>query len=239
MRPPPPLACDGRRRRGQRRQMAGQGLVEFALVLPVFLLLIAVSIDLGRAFYAYVAIENAAKEGAFFGATNPRCDTSGKQGCTDPGNVSWKVNDDLSGLAGSTVTVGCLAGGAPVSVESCKEGNQYRVGVSHPFRLVTPILAAFGGTWTIKATATSLVLNDAFDPNAPSVPIPPPAGCVDVPNVVDMKPTDADAAISGAGLTPNGVGDLTTGTKDKVRSQSPSAGCVASATTVTYHFRPN
>ena len=39
-------------------------MVEFALVLPIMLVLMAAAIDLGRVFYAYVAVENAAKEGA-------------------------------------------------------------------------------------------------------------------------------------------------------------------------------
>ena len=38
------------------------------------LLLLAAAIDLGRLFYLYVAVENAAKEGAFFGARYPLCD---------------------------------------------------------------------------------------------------------------------------------------------------------------------
>jgi len=41
----------------------GQSLVEFALVLPLFVLLIVGVFDLGRAFFAYIAISNAAREG--------------------------------------------------------------------------------------------------------------------------------------------------------------------------------
>ncbi len=41
----------------------GQSLVETALVLPLLLLLLAVAVDCGRAFRAYVIITNAAREG--------------------------------------------------------------------------------------------------------------------------------------------------------------------------------
>ena len=41
----------------------GQSLVEFALVLPLFVLLLVGVFDLGRAFFAYIAISNAAREG--------------------------------------------------------------------------------------------------------------------------------------------------------------------------------
>ncbi len=42
----------------------GQNLVEFAISLTVLLLLLAAIADLGRAFYTYVAVANAAREGA-------------------------------------------------------------------------------------------------------------------------------------------------------------------------------
>jgi len=41
----------------------GQSLVEFALILPLFVLLVVGVFDLGRAFFAYIAISNAAREG--------------------------------------------------------------------------------------------------------------------------------------------------------------------------------
>ena len=45
----------------------GQDLVEFALVLPVLLLVIVGMLDLGRAFFSAIAVANVAREGARFG----------------------------------------------------------------------------------------------------------------------------------------------------------------------------
>jgi hypothetical protein len=45
-------------------QHPGQSLVEFALILPLFVLIIVGVFDIGRAFFAYIAISNAAREGA-------------------------------------------------------------------------------------------------------------------------------------------------------------------------------
>jgi Flp pilus assembly protein TadG len=47
-----------------RRLRTGQSLVEFALILPVLLLILMGVIDFGRAIYAYNAVSNAAREGA-------------------------------------------------------------------------------------------------------------------------------------------------------------------------------
>lgn len=42
----------------------GQALVEFALVIPIFLLVLVAIFDLGRAVFAYNTLTNAAREGA-------------------------------------------------------------------------------------------------------------------------------------------------------------------------------
>jgi len=42
----------------------GQALVEFAMVVPLFLLLLFALVDFGRAFYTWLLITNAAREGA-------------------------------------------------------------------------------------------------------------------------------------------------------------------------------
>lgn len=47
-----------------RQKDRGQTMVEFALVLPVLILLLVGIFDFGRAIYAYNTINNAAREGA-------------------------------------------------------------------------------------------------------------------------------------------------------------------------------
>ena len=47
---------------------SGQSLVEFAMVLPLFLVLLFGLVDFGRAFYSWMIVTNAAREGARAGA---------------------------------------------------------------------------------------------------------------------------------------------------------------------------
>jgi Flp pilus assembly protein TadG len=47
-----------------RRSQRSQALVEFAMVSPIFLLVIFFAIDLSRLLYAYTAISSAARDGA-------------------------------------------------------------------------------------------------------------------------------------------------------------------------------
>lgn len=53
----------------ERRKFRGQGLVEFALVLPVMLLVIFVIIELARLLHAWLAVENGARFGVRYAVT--------------------------------------------------------------------------------------------------------------------------------------------------------------------------
>jgi Flp pilus assembly protein TadG len=54
------------RRSGRR----GQALVEFALIVPIFVLMLVAVFDLGRAVFAYNTLTNAAREGARIAIVN-------------------------------------------------------------------------------------------------------------------------------------------------------------------------
>lgn len=53
-----------------RRRSRGQSLVEFALVLPVALILLLAVFDIGRAVFLYNGLTNAAREGARLAVVN-------------------------------------------------------------------------------------------------------------------------------------------------------------------------
>lgn len=59
-------AAQGNRRRRER----AQGLVEFALVAPVLLLILLMAIDFGRALYGWVVLQNSARIAANFAGLN-------------------------------------------------------------------------------------------------------------------------------------------------------------------------
>lgn len=72
-------------RHGQR----GQGLVEFAMVLPVFLLALFGLLDVGRLVYANSALSQAAREGARLAATEAGWIDSDDSGCVfEPSDVT-------------------------------------------------------------------------------------------------------------------------------------------------------
>ncbi len=52
----------------------GNALVEFALIFPLLVLIIAGIIDLGQGVYAYGVVSSASREAARFGITDPHND---------------------------------------------------------------------------------------------------------------------------------------------------------------------
>ncbi|MGZ8527919.1 MAG: DUF7507 domain-containing protein [Candidatus Limnocylindrales bacterium] len=155
------------RRHDRTRRSRGQSLVELALIMPIFLLLIAAAIDFGRLFSAYIAIVNATKEGALYGATHPQCDTAAA--CPNPQNVAWHVQTETGNLkdaGGSlTPTISCRTGTASVGLIQCRDGATYHVGLDYRFRLITPILGSLlGNGITLHAESEATVINEVVDP---------------------------------------------------------------------------
>ena len=190
----------------------GQSLVEFAFILPIFLVMVAGAVDLGRMFYSYVTIEGAAREGSFYGASRPECDVASAT-CPDPSNVTWRLNQDLSGLQGVTWTIQCKdTGGTARANSACAEGDSYLVGVTYPFQLVTPILSSIIGTgFNISTSDSALVLNRA--PGAAATPVPtptptptptPPPGPTPTPAPTPAPCVNPTVTFTGSPLTGTG-----------------------------------
>jgi Flp pilus assembly protein TadG len=110
----------------------GTAAVEFALVLPVLLLIVFAIIDFGRALNAQITLTGAAREGvrlAALGYTNAA--------------VEARVAAAAPDLSGVTVTVAasCPPGAGPTA--------DAQVNVSYTFTFITPIGAIaglFGGS---------------------------------------------------------------------------------------------
>ena len=135
----------------KRSSERGQSLTELALSFTVLVLLLAVVVDAGRAFLSYLAVREAAEEGAVYGSLNP----SDNAGIIDRVRTSSSAPVNLADTTAVTVT--------PVVVgTACADGsNQIQVTVSYMFDLTTPFLSAIIGTnqfpLTLSANSTILI----------------------------------------------------------------------------------
>jgi Flp pilus assembly protein TadG len=102
----------------------GQSMVEFALVIPVMVLLIAGIFDLGRAFYAAITITNAAREGARYGTLHPD-DFAGMKSIT-----ILEAQDSNITLQASNVTITCPD---LVDPAGCDRGEPLRVTTNYSY----------------------------------------------------------------------------------------------------------
>src|SRR5512140_1986705 len=65
-----------RRKLSTARRDRGQSLVELAISLTVMLLLLSGAVTFGMALFSYVALRDAAQEGALYGSFNPNSDST-------------------------------------------------------------------------------------------------------------------------------------------------------------------
>ncbi len=132
-----------------KKSEKGQSLTEFALVLVFLLSLLAGVFDLGRAFFAYIIIRDAAQEGAVFGAIAPKDDINAFTSAvadrvvaayvdpSDPSNVPIDIN-------ALNIQVDII--GSPCAAP----GNGVRVTVDYSLPVSMPFLGALIGSQNVQ-----------------------------------------------------------------------------------------
>jgi hypothetical protein len=128
-----------------RRRERGQGLTEFALIFPVFILLLVLVFDFGRAIYAHHTISNAARAGARVAIVDQTVAA-----------IKAKALDQTVGLNPDDITVpdpefGCPIGGPTGPL---KIGCEAEVTVEYAYHPLTPIVGGIIGPMTMSATTS-------------------------------------------------------------------------------------
>ena len=144
-------------RRG--RASRGQSVVEFALILPVFLLLLLIAVDFGRLFFTYIQLSNTAREGAAYASANPTTDnTTLTTIALRESNVQAQRGE---GAASATAACFDSAGSAIVCSSALAgdgAGNRVTVSVIETFTFFTPLIGNFWpGGLHIGTSATAAI----------------------------------------------------------------------------------
>ena len=182
----------------RRSRSRGQSIVELALILPVLMLLVASTLDLGRMFYSQVTITNAAREGAYEAAYGPSSFIANGNCNKDTNRVMCRV---LSEAKGSFVQV-AKADVALACSPSCAKGigNTVTVTVQGHFTLLTPIMAPFlgGSNVVLSSAATAQIITDPPTVAAGPTPSPSPT-----PSPTPSPSPTPDPTPTGTGPTPS------------------------------------
>jgi Flp pilus assembly protein TadG len=190
----------------RRRRSRGQSLVEFALVLPVFLVLMSTAVDLGRLAYARVAVTNAAREGSFQAALTPTSYQAGAN-CPASADSNLVICRTLLEAKGSVVSV-VPADIGMTCTPDCTPGigHTVKVDVTGHMRLITPFMAVFFGSYNVDFTASStnqiktLPTTTAMASAAPSAS-PSPSPSPSASPSVGPSPSESTCPLPSAGFT--------------------------------------
>lgn len=137
-----------RRRNGTKTR--GQTLVEFALILPVFILVLMGILDLGRAVYYNATLSNAAREAAREGIVDQTCShILARAQQRSVGMQSAVATVRWTNPSGTTTTRSC----SPVS-GTATIGDLTKVTVGYEFRAATPIIGNLVGTIYLQGEST-------------------------------------------------------------------------------------
>jgi Flp pilus assembly protein TadG len=216
----------GRRQAGQRRGR-GQSLVEFAIALPVVMLMLLFGLDFGRVFLGWVTLNNAVREAANFAALNPTAWTA-------PGNPT--VQAEYARLvAAESGGINCTLPSPlpdPTFPSGTAIGSPAVVEISCRFSLITPLISAVvGNAINVTSSAAFPVRSGTIEgvpvgstapiptgsatpvpsgsaspaPTSTASPAPTPTPMCTVPTLTGLKTNKAVAPWTAAGFVANNL----------------------------------
>lgn len=231
----------------------GQSLVEFALVLPLILIVVLGTIDFGRVVFSWIEVMNASREGAAYAIINP----------SDLGGITLHVQQETNvqqqrGESPLSVDVTCRPSDNNQLVLPCNAayanglGSTVTVRVEESFSFLTPLINGMFPDFTISAAATGFYMSPLGggptptptaspsptpsptptpEPGATATPTPistasptpVPTGLCTVPNFVGQLGNDAPGLWTAASFVPANLTNHVPG-NSTIRGQSLGAG---------------
>lgn len=128
-----------------RNPEKGQSLTEFAISVFILLVLLAGTVDAGRAFFTFMALRDAVQEGALWGSYNPAQAGLIRDRVRRASNLVQAIEDDPN--ASLTIDVDVIG-------TACT-GNGIRVQATYEnFPITMPFLGAVLGSQEVPITAS-------------------------------------------------------------------------------------
>ena len=227
----------------------GQAMVEFALILPILIVLLVLAVDFGRVFFQWVGVSNASRIAANYAARNPDAwDLTPDPAAQD--EYATLVARDLNPL-------NCLAlDYTEVDKTDIPDptftgpniGDQTTVTLQCRFRVLTPISSLIlGGDFFTVTSNSTFTVNGGRIAGVPVGYVPPapvttPCAQVTVPNLVNKTVEEAEAVwtarFSGAFTAPAGALPEEVVTSQTTTPPAAPGACVAATTSVTVTVAP-
>ena len=152
-------------RRTRRQRERGQSLVEFALVIPIIVLLIAGFVEIGRAVYAFNTIANAASQASRVATVNQLTvvtDCDERRPIEDPYEPHWSLRGcaiaaaQTLGITTANVSVAYAA--PPSTTLSCSPtlhvGCIATITVTYNYSISTPFVSLVIHSFTMSQSSS-------------------------------------------------------------------------------------
>jgi len=137
-------------------------MLEFAIAFVVLGVVAFSAVDLGRAFFTWSQVKNAAREGAAYAERDPWSQAPAGSACANPENIRYRAQNE-NGSSRPELAVVTKHNGTAYS--GCKNpdafpiasGDMITVQVSTPFTPISPLAGMIFGHPTIRAQSEVVV----------------------------------------------------------------------------------
>lgn len=143
----------------------GQSLLEFAITLPLLLIIVSGVFDLGRLYFTHIAMEDGVGEAALYVSINPDCVTAddGPQ-CSYPDNAFDRAKESITipfvNIDDANLNVTCLSNSVEIDCKDTSPGDIAKITMTYDYELLTPLIRKINSlpSITLKSEATTLIL---------------------------------------------------------------------------------
>lgn len=133
----------------------GQAMVEFSLVLMVFLVLMMAVFDFGRAVYQNNGVAEAAREIARATSVHPGTNFTTLAGQSNETKSVTAVQKGLIPNLGDP-TIVCVDIAGVTQARACEPGDWVKVTISAPYSPIAPFLG-LTGTWNLSSSSSIVI----------------------------------------------------------------------------------
>ena len=149
--------------RRKRASTEGTSLLEFALVVPMFFLLLFGLMDFARLFYVEITLQNAVRQAGRYAITGNHLPDPQHQGqnLSRVASITQVAQNAAQGLDVSAIQVSSLGGGAG---SAGGPGDTVTISLTTNLKLMTAMIAQFFKNGTYTFTVSVSFRNEAFPP---------------------------------------------------------------------------
>jgi Flp pilus assembly protein TadG len=145
-----------------RNSEKGQSLMELAISFTVLLFILGGLVDLGRVFFALIAVRDAAQEGAVYAAITPvKSEVDIRTWVRNSGNEPY----DMNSLADSDIEIITFNTSGNVAIADACSGDYVTVSITFRHRFIMPLTTGIAGSEPLPITSS--ITNTILQPLCP------------------------------------------------------------------------